>query len=303
MLFNEALDGWASWGRVFQSAPAFAPLIAEICRREKIPFAGAVENLTPGTNAVFKIGPFVVKIYAPAETGLATRKDFETELAAMERARSLGVRTPAVLAAGALQDRYLFRYLVLEHLPGREAGDALPALPEAERAAFVSRLRHLTARLHAAPVPEGLDGWRGRTAGSRRWSRFSPAFLLGREKLLAELDERPAVFVHGDLTGENLLIGADGGIAVLDFADALLAPEPYELPPVVFELFRGDAALTEAYMAPRPREEWLGDLLLGVLAHDFGGDMIEKYYRRRTDRECRALSAPEEFLALLEKSL
>ena len=56
-------------------------------------------------------------------------------------------------------------------------------------------------------------------------------------------------------------------------------------------------------MAPRPREEWLGDLLLGVLAHDFGGDMIEKYYRRRTGRECRALSAPEEFLVLLEKSL
>ena len=53
MLFSETIQNWDDWGRVFQSIPAFTPLVREIFRREGLPFA-PLQNLTPGTNGVFR---------------------------------------------------------------------------------------------------------------------------------------------------------------------------------------------------------------------------------------------------------
>ena len=39
MLFSETIQNWDDWGRVFQSIPAFTPLVREIFRREGLPFA------------------------------------------------------------------------------------------------------------------------------------------------------------------------------------------------------------------------------------------------------------------------
>ena len=69
MLFWETLQNWADWGRVFADWAAFAPLVREIFRRNGLPM-GEVRALPPGTNAVFRVGDLVVKIYAPAETGV-----------------------------------------------------------------------------------------------------------------------------------------------------------------------------------------------------------------------------------------
>ena len=54
---------------MYQSIPAFAPLIQEIFRREDLPFS-PLSPLTPGTNAVFRSGELVVKVFFPKESGL-----------------------------------------------------------------------------------------------------------------------------------------------------------------------------------------------------------------------------------------
>ena len=64
MLFNELIHNWSEWGMVFQSVEAFTPLAKEIFRREGLAFSG-LENLTPGTNAVFRAGDYVIKIFVP----------------------------------------------------------------------------------------------------------------------------------------------------------------------------------------------------------------------------------------------
>ena len=68
MLFNEPIHNWNEWGAIFQSIEAFTPLAREIFRRERLAFSG-LENLTPGTNAVFRAGDYVVKIFAAKESG------------------------------------------------------------------------------------------------------------------------------------------------------------------------------------------------------------------------------------------
>lgn len=54
MLFHFQLAGKKSWAKVFQSAEAFNKVVAEILKRESLPFAGEISNLTPGTNAAFR---------------------------------------------------------------------------------------------------------------------------------------------------------------------------------------------------------------------------------------------------------
>jgi len=59
-LFTAHIDGWASWSQAFQSINAFEPLVKFILQRHGLPIS-AVEHCKPGTNAVFKVGGFVVK--------------------------------------------------------------------------------------------------------------------------------------------------------------------------------------------------------------------------------------------------
>ncbi|MDR0641084.1 MAG: hypothetical protein LBG07_01325, partial [Treponema sp.] len=68
-LFNGEINNWQDWSRVFQSINSFSPLAEFIFAKENIPFL-EIKNLTPGTNAVFKVGGNVVKIYAPIESGI-----------------------------------------------------------------------------------------------------------------------------------------------------------------------------------------------------------------------------------------
>ena len=63
-LFQKEIPDWDTWGKLFQSIADFIPLIEAIQRKEHLP-EGTIENLTPGTNAVFGCGKLVYKIYAP----------------------------------------------------------------------------------------------------------------------------------------------------------------------------------------------------------------------------------------------
>ena len=67
-LFNADIHDWPSWSKVFQSIEAFEPLIKYIFSKHKLLFS-AIEKLKPGTNGVFKVGAYVVKIFAPKESG------------------------------------------------------------------------------------------------------------------------------------------------------------------------------------------------------------------------------------------
>lgn len=90
----------------------------------------------PGTNAVFRVGDLVVKIYAPAETGVGQELGRESEVQAMRAAAAVGVHTAGVVAAGELADRYAFSYLVTRFVSGAALGDVVREGSAAERRAI-----------------------------------------------------------------------------------------------------------------------------------------------------------------------
>lgn len=278
MYFEKEISGWKSWGQVFQDKEAFTPLAMAILTEAGFP-ALPLENLSPGTNAVFRSGNVVIKIYVPIESGLDTLPDWQNEQAVMERAAQLGVPSPRLLAAGEKQDKYLFRWIIMEFCPGREAGDALPEMGSLRRIAFARQVRALLNRLNqpADIVPRDL---KQQAMENERFGCLHPRLVSELKARAQSLDLSDSVLVHGDCTGENLLVDDGGAPVLIDFADCCLAPAWYELPAAVFELFHCDREAVDAFRGGEDRKVFLQKLLDGLCIHDFGGNILHDFFER-----------------------
>lgn len=273
-LFTAQLNGWKSWGKIFQSIPTFEPLIKHILKKEKLSFT-EIEHCTPGTNAVFKVGHYVIKIFAPKESGIDSTSDFNTESFAVARARSLGVPVPELIASGSIQDRYEFSYMILEHVNGTELNKI--DLNFKEKVTIGQKLRELTNTLNTPCPPfNDIDVIHDQVR-QKRWGKFPERFKKERLDYIHSRHFGENVFVHGDLNGDNILIGPNLDLHIIDFADAVLAPAVYEQALVAWELFRFDQAYMQGYFSQYNKDELTDICFNGILIHDFGGDIIQNF--------------------------
>ncbi|MCI8442835.1 MAG: aminoglycoside phosphotransferase family protein [Provencibacterium sp.] len=274
MYFNETICGWGDWGKVFQSRAAFAPLVKAVCEREGLPFEPFL-NCTPGTNAVFEAGGRIIKVFAPLESGLNTLPDYQSETFGMQRAEKLGLHAARLLAAGELQDRYLFRYLIMQKLPGKSFAQAKKQMDAHRKQEAGKQLRRITDRMNTpcAPWGEPVDV-RERALWGERWAPFSESFNRERRAFTKTLSLENPVYVHGDLNEDNLLVDEKGQIAVIDFADSLIAPVCYEQALIASELFQFERPFLSGYFGDCRPEELAELCLSGLLLHDFGGDIL-----------------------------
>ena len=127
-LFTEQINNWDDWGKVFQSILAFTPLVEHIFQKENLPLA-KIENLEPGTNAVFKVGEYVIKIFAPQGMGEDYDTNVDVELFGMRLANAQGVPAPKLIADGFIEDKYRFRYMIMEYIDGKLLNEILPSDP------------------------------------------------------------------------------------------------------------------------------------------------------------------------------
>lgn len=293
--FHETIESWNDWGRVFQSIPAFEPLVREIFRREGLP-CGQVEHLTPGTNAVFRAGAFVVKVFFPRESGLDPLPDFQNEAAVCGWLTRRSLPAPRLIARGVVEDKYRFHYLITEYFRGKEAGDWLSAASREEKRSFVRQLQALLEQLNrpADGLIPPID-LRKRAVENARLEKLPPALAREMRERAASLSLTPAVLVHGDLTGENLLVDETGRIVIIDCADACLAPAWYELGPLVFELFRCDPFLLKL-LAGDGREAFAQRVLDAACLHDFGADLLREAAARAGRPPFSGLAEVRKFL-------
>ena len=276
-LFNGQISNWREWGGIFQSIAAFGPLVEHILAIEKLP-AAKLENLSPGTNAVFKAGDYVVKVFAPCESGIDQTPDLQTELFAAARADELGISAPAMVAHGLIEDKYKFAYIITEYIAGAEFKDAVKVMGVADRLAIGCKLRAVTDKMNKPCGPfNSIDVINDADDARRfrRWDeRYNESFRAERLAYIRSHNYGEKVFVHGDLCGDNILLAPDGELYIIDFADAVLAPIEYEHALIAVALFELDAALIEGYFGNCSADELASVCFNGLLIHDFGGDIV-----------------------------
>lgn len=275
-MFTPRIADWASWSKVYQDISAWKNLIAFIYKQNALPFS-EITPLVPGTNAVFRVGETVVKLFAPKESGMDALSDYATELGGLRHANAAGIAAPKLLANGRIDDRYRFFYLVTEYMHGAAFGEAEKSFTDGDKKQFGKSLRILTRRMNIpCPRINSVDVIR-RAKQEKSWEAFPESFLQERREWLNGCAPGAPVFIHGDLNPDNVLIAPGRGphIYVIDFADSVHAPQEYELPAIVCALFGFEKQYLKGFFGENFDPGKLTEpLLRGLLMHDFGAGMI-----------------------------
>ena len=114
-------------------------------------------------------------------------------------------------------------WLVMTPLAGEPLLGAVVRATERRRIALFRKLGELLRRLHSTPVPVTLGDpadWASRQLGQ---ARANLDWCDGTAAGLAELQRSrpvavPEVLIHGDLALDNVLVDADGGLSLIDWA-------------------------------------------------------------------------------------
>jgi len=273
-LFIDDICDWSSWGRVFQSIEAFKPLIEFIFTSHNLPFT-EIEHCIPGTNAVFKIGGFVAKIFAPIDSGMDTESDYKTELFGIKRANKMGISAPKLVASGTVEDKYVFHYLIMEYISGSSIGSLESGLTDNEKMEYAKQLQEITNKMNVPSDKFNDYDIVKKALICERWSVFPQSFQYERRKYIEQhYKNTNLVYVHGDLNPDNVLIDTEKTLHIIDFADAVLAPSEYEIVAIICELFCFEKPYMDGYFGEYDIVKLADKCFNGLLVHDFGYNII-----------------------------
>ncbi|MCL2363146.1 MAG: phosphotransferase [Defluviitaleaceae bacterium] len=239
-LFSPQVNDWNDWGKIFQSIPAFSPLIEHIFALHGLPMV-EIENTKPGTNAVFKVGGYVIKIFAPPCFGQDFGTNIDVELFGMRWAQACDVPAPRVVASGLVEDTFAFHYIIMDWIEGKLLSDIEDELTYEDKITIGQKIRSITDKLNQpcdnfTPVDVMEYALR-----DKEWADegYTAAFQAERLEYLHgfNMAAYQKVYCHSDFHAENILIDDKLDVYLIDFADAMYAPKEYEQVYIVSALF------------------------------------------------------------------
>lgn len=111
-----------------------------------------IEKSMPGTNAVFKAGNYVIKIYPPVDSGLNGILDMENEARITRSINAIGVESPCIVANGIIKDKYDFVYIIMNYIEGLPFRIAVKSMSDMEKELIGVKLRDITNKLNVLVI-------------------------------------------------------------------------------------------------------------------------------------------------------
>ena len=204
----------------------------------------------------------VLRLYPSASRGPSAAR----EAATLAFLGEVGYPAPAVVSHSSSVDEFGLPYLIMEEAPGRTALDVIKAHPR-RVGALVADLAAAQAALHARPTerwPHPVEGdeidRRIAALGDRRptdprlgaalaWLAANAGTVRGGGSVVVHLDFHPL----------NVLVADDGGLTVIDWANADLGDPHSDLAATlsIFEFAPVVADSTIERIALRAAKPWL----------------------------------------------
>ena len=275
MICFKRLD-WDIWCQVFQSKSTFEPMIKTIFKNHDLDFT-KIENLTPGTNAVFKVGEYVIKLYVPIEIVNWHSNGFKEELEHLIHASSVGFMTPKLVAHGTHKDLYDFNFIVYRYIDGDDADKVIHNYSDSEKIDFVREVKMMLNKYNVNYSGHVDNSYlKDRLLPMTRWQFLNDHCKEQYLQLLKSI-ELDNYYVHGDITNDNTLVN-NKEVYVIDFADACIGPKYYEYPPLIISLFNLDKVMINEFIKGLDKDIFIDDFFKSLILHDFGGDYIQEIY-------------------------
>jgi len=157
-------------------------------------------------------------------------KRFQHAYAMMQKVAALGVPMQQPVGFGVCNGGESV-FQLLTWLAGADAAAELPQLPIAEQYALGMRAGQILQQIHSIAAPAGIEDWATRYGRKTDWRiaafhrHQDVALPLGAENSFLQfvtenrhlIANRPQVYQHGDYHPSNMIIGADGSLAIIDW--------------------------------------------------------------------------------------
>jgi len=265
------ITSWEDWCQTFQNIETFKELIYEIFDQHNLEIDN-IENTYPGTNAVFKVGKYIVKIFVPEDVKPWEEDDYILELQHALRTKNISNYTPKLYANGAVKKKFLWKYLVFEFIDGKHMNEVVNQLTYEEKQVVVKQLKQFLKEFNIKPSKSYDNRYIvKRIISGRRWDFLDKYVKKELFEKIESIDILDSVIVHGDITGDNVLYNKTG-IVIIDFGDSCIAPYYYEFAPVIIDMFKLDGELIDLFFDGEI-DDLIELVIKSILIHDFGGDI------------------------------
>jgi len=275
MFFNNDIIDMNSWSAIFQSLSVFDPLIMKIFKDNNLEYQEP-KNCEPGSNAVFKVGKYIIKIFAPDEAQLGSSiQSYEIEKNGMNMFKMMGLPTPKIYAYGIFNDKYPFPYIIMEFINGITLKDCNESLTNNEKENIGKELRRVTSLINKCSHLKMFD-IKNNQIIDKRWENFPESFQKERLEYLKHSNKSPKVFIHGDLTNDHIIVKDNGEIQIIDFADSRNGIIEEEYATLISEAFQYNPAYLFGFFANYENCIIIDTCISGMLTHIYGANIIKE---------------------------
>jgi len=270
--FKNELKKWADWQAVMLNPVVFEPLIQQIYRSENEPFK-TPEAVADRFAAVFAVGPTQIAIFPPVTVASDTRDHYQTERFSLRRLARLKVTAATLLHAGFIFDSEQFYYVIYRPLVGTSLTEFVKTAEPLAKSTLGRQLGLAVRQLNSEVA--GFNQVDATTlANQADWAQLGSSFATDRESYLTAHPVPMTGYVHGQLTGENVVVTA-GQVGFQHFQAAVQGPWQADLATLVGQAFAGDADLLSGFQTTFKSPDLAADVLIGLLWRPDGPTRIQ----------------------------